>query len=157
MLEQLTSPQAMKLIAQVEQPFKGLPHLPKGLVDFLVGIAPWLVGLGGVLSIIGGLSLLGNTSGMQSNMWMQLAGISPAYFLLSGVISLVSGALMLMAFKPLKNKELKGWVYMFWLELINVVQMAVGVAFGASSIVGMVIGLAIGFYILFELKPSYKA
>lgn len=157
MLEQLTGPAAMKLISQVEQPFKGLPHLPKGLVDFLVGIAPWLVGLGGILSILAALSSFGAATGVQSSVWMQLAGVSPVYFVLTGVVELVSGALMLMAFNPLKAKQLKGWVYMFWLQLINIAQMVIGIAFASSSIIGLVIGVAIGMYFLFELKPAYKA
>lgn len=158
MLEQLTGPQAMKFISQVEQPFKGLPHLPKGLIDFLVGVAPWLVGLGGVLSLLGALSSFGAASGLQSaNVWMRyVAGISPVYFLLTGVVEIVSGVLMLMAFKPLKNKELKGWIYMFWLQVISLAQMVIGIAFASSSLVSLVIGLAIGLYILFELKPAYS-
>ncbi len=158
MLEQLTGPQAMNLISQIEKPFKGLPHLPKGLIDFLVGIAPWLVGIGGILSILAALSSFGVATGMQSaNVWMRyVAGISPIYFVLTGVFELVMGGLMLMAFNPLKNKMMKGWVYMLWLQLLSIAQMVVGVFFASSGLVSLVISVAIGLYVLFEVKPAYK-
>ena len=157
MLEQLTGPQALKFISQIEAPFKGLPHLPKGVVNFLVNIAPWFAALGGVFSIIAALSSFGAATGYQSSVWMQLAGINTAYFWLTGVVELIVGVLMLMAFNPLKEKLLKGWIYMFWIEVIDVAQMLIGVAFGGSNVVSMVIGLLIGLYFLFELKSSYKA
>jgi hypothetical protein len=156
LINSLTSKKVTDAIDQMAPPFKNLPHLPKGVVDFLVSVSPWLAVVGGALSALSGLQLLSSGMGMRSSWWMELAGVSPTYFLVTGIIQLLSAAVLLLAFKPLQMKQKAGWVLMFWSMALSVVQMLAGVALGYGvSVVGMVLGLAIGLYLLFELRSSY--
>ncbi|MBD3279467.1 MAG: hypothetical protein GF390_02020 [Candidatus Pacebacteria bacterium] len=161
--KQLMCPQVMEVVAKIEDSLKSVPHLPEGLTKFLVKIAPWLALLGGIGGILGGLSTLtmrGQMNqtgvGVMAEVMAQLADISPAYFILTGLISIASGVLLLLAFKPLREKKLLGWVYLFWNMVLSVVQSVLGVVMAYGSVVGAVIGLLIGVYILFEVKPHFK-
>ena len=51
---------------------------------------------------------------------------------------------------------MEGWMYLFWAELLAVVQSVVVVVYVGGGFVGAIIGLLIGFYILFELRSAYK-
>lgn len=158
MIDKLTSKEAIGVVKSVEGVFKGVPHLPKGVVDFLVSIAPWLTGLGGVLSIYGGVTSLFLT-GRRNELMMYIdryAGVNSAYFTVVAVFALLVGVLYLMAFKPLKAMKMTGWMYLFWGNVLGVVQGIVSLLFGFGGIVGTIIGAAIGFYFLFEVKPRYK-
>lgn len=158
MVDKMTGKDATELVKKIETAFKGLPHLPKGVVDFLVAIAPWAVGLAGVMSIVSGLGSLVAT-GRQNALWMALdryAGVNSTYFTIAGIFTLVLGALYLMAFSPLKAHKMTGWMYLFWANVLGIIQSVLGVVFGFGGIVGTVIGAAIGLYFLFEVKPRYK-
>lgn len=155
-LGSLTSKPALDFIAKFENFFAKAPHLPKSWRKFLAKITPWFVLLGGIGGVIGGISTLsgGDRLNQMSVLVSQFAQINPNYFVLTGVISIISGILLLIAFQPLRNKELKGWVYLFWNTLLGLVQMTLAVVFAASSIVGAALGALIGFYFLFELKSD---
>lgn len=155
MIDALTNKQAQGYVKPLEDIFKNLPHLPKGLVDFLVSITPWLAGLAGILSILGGLS---SVSGQQRvNRFMSnLIGISNTYWLLSGIISIIVGVLLLLAFSHLRNKKIEGWMLLFWADILGVIHSVLAIVYLNSSLVGTIISVLIGFYILFEIKPAYK-
>lgn len=159
MIDKLTGKEATGLVASFEGVFKGLPHLPKAWVDFLVKVAPWLTGLGGVMSVIGGLQMM-VMSGRRSALWSMIdsyAGIGRSYFVVAGAMMLLMGVLYLMAFKPLKANKMTGWMYIFWGQVLSVVMGVVSMVYSyGGGIVGTLIGAAIGFYILFEVKPRYK-
>ncbi|MFC1653509.1 hypothetical protein ACFL1M_01530 [Patescibacteria group bacterium] len=157
-MKQLTGKKAMVLVKKIEGPFKGLPHLPKGLVDFLVSVAPWFVGLAGLMGVWGGLSSL-FWSGRRGLMWEyveRFSGISNTYFVLTAVISILSGVLMLMAFSHLKNMKLEGWMLLFWANVLAILQSVLGIVFAYGGIVGTLLSALFGFYFLFEVKPKYK-
>ena len=157
-IKQLTSKEAMNLIKQVESAFKSLPHLPAGIVEFLVKIAPWLAGIGGVFGVLGGLSALSAGLGLgMYTQFMRYAGYSSVYFLVSGIAELIMAGLLLMAFKYLKAKQLTGWVLIFWSSVVSLVMSLLGIVLVGGFAIGSIIGALIGFYILFEMKPSYKS
>lgn len=156
-LDRLTDAQAQAFAMKFEEPFKKVPHLPQGLVNFFVSVAPWLVGLGGLLNIVGGLSSILNSGNMGMYGWAApLVQVNPAYFIIMGVLQIIVGVISLAAFNPLREKMLKGWMLIFWTTILGLVQSIVGLAFGYSNIVGLIIGALIGFYILFEMKREYK-
>lgn len=156
-LNKLTDAQALSLVAKVEEPFAKLPHLPQGVINFLVTVAPWLVGLGGLFSLLGGISSILNSNNMAMWGWVSpLIQVNPTYFILTGIVSILVGILELLAFSPLRRQELEGWMYLFWATMLGIVQSIIGIAFGFGNIVGIVIGTLIGFYILFEVKKEYK-
>ncbi len=143
-LDKLTDAEAMKFIDQVAEPFKNAPHLPKNITEILVKISPYLI----VLGLIGEvLAILG---------MLALVALSPIFSIVGLVVSAVSAFLMFSAFTPLKNREMKGWVLLFWIQLFSVAGTVVSALGGHfESIVGAVVGLAIGLYILFEMRSFY--
>lgn len=161
-VDKLTSTEARKYVDQLEPTFRKAPRLPKGLVEFLVTIAPWLAGLAGVFGAFSGLGMVLNGLGIGVNWWMRFAGFSSAYFLVMGVFQLLSAGLLLLAFTPLRERKQTGWLLLFWNMVVSVAQSAVGLVFGyaALSVGGllwMALWLVIGLYILFELRSQYKS
>ena len=159
LISSLTSKPVTETIDKLEPAFKGLPHLPKSLVEFLVSITPWLVGLGGVLNIFSGLGLLSNWLGWGMSWWMKLAGLSPVYFLFAGVLQILGGVVLLLAFNPLKMRQMAGWILLFVSLVISLTQNLVGLLFSytsGNSLFGTLFGLLIGLYVLFEFKDFYK-
>lgn len=157
----LTSPEAYKLVGQVEQPFKSVPHLPASWTEFLAKIIPYLVGLSGVLSVIGGLSTLSYAIGFNSTlMWVgSYLSLSPIYLFGSALMQLLSGALSLLAFNYLKSRAMTGWMLLFWNMVLGILNSVLTIVFGpamGSSLLGAIIGTAIGLYLLFEIKRQYK-
>ena len=156
----LTSKQYTGIVDQLRPIFKDVPHLPAGVTNFLSMILPWLVGLGGIVSVISGIDLILNSFGFGINWWAQMIGFSPSYFLVSGILQLVAGAVALIAFNPLKNKLKTGWFLLFWGMVISLVQSVAGIILMpnqvGTDVVGMVIGLAIGLYLFFEIESEYK-
>ncbi len=153
MLEQLTSKEAMDFIAKVQEPFKSLPHLPKGVVEFFVKLAPWFALLGAILGLIGG-PLIGFFGALGS-----ILGLNPTILIatvVSVVLTIANSVILFMAFTPLKNRELKGWVFIFWSEVIGIVENIVNVFLsGGAGAVGAILGILIGLYFLFEMRPFY--
>ncbi len=154
-LDNLTNAEAMKFIDQVGEPFKTVPHLPKNIVDIFVKLAPWGAILGAVLGVLGGLSIF--TLGLAGSA-LTLNPLFMVGTLIEAVIMLVRAVLLFMAFKPLQDQQMKGWIYIFWSMMLSVVSMVAFLIDGhIASIVGTVIGVLIGLYVLFEMRSSYGA
>lgn len=154
MLAQLTDQKAMEMAEKVGKVFDGVPHLPKGLVNFLVKITPWLVLLVGVFSVFGGLSaVFGN--GFNQALVAEYIGLGRSYFVIAGLFSLVLGFLYLMAFKPLKDLKKEGWMYLFWARIVGVAQAVVMTIYASEGFIGTIIGFILAFYLLYEIKKSY--
>lgn len=148
----LTNKEAMDFILKIEEPFKSLPHLPKGVVEFIVKITPYLALLGAILGLVAVFPLL-MAGGAVSI--LSLSGTLLVWTLVTVVVTLANSVIMFMAYTPLKNKEMKGWMLLFWSEVISVVSSLFGLFAGQTNIVGTLIGVVIGLYILFEMKPFY--
>jgi len=152
--EKLTDAKAMDIIDQVGSAFKSLPHLPSGVVDVLVKIAPYFALLGGVVGIIFG-PVIGVIGGLASI--LTLSPLLMISTLANAVIMIVQSILLLLAFSPLKNRQMKGWIFLFWSQVMSIALMVLSLLLGhAGSIVGSILGLAIGMYILFETRDSYN-
>jgi hypothetical protein len=153
MFDKLTNKEAMDFIAKVGEPFKTLPHLPKGLVEFFVKAAPWLAAIGAVLNLIGGvvIGLIGTLGSLFT--------LNPIVIIATvalGVIALASSILLFSAFKPLSDREMKGWVFLFWVEMLNIASAIISlVAYGTNGIIGTIIGTLVGLYFLYEMKPFF--
>ena len=155
MLAQLTDSKARDFSDQIGSIFKGVPHIPKSWVKFLVKIAPRLAGLGGLTNVLSGFSSVMGGGAFNSMMY-HYAGVGRNYFLINGIFSLLLGVLLLMAFSPLKAKKMDGWMYLFWTQILGVVQTVVLLAYFGGGWLASVIGIVLGLYILFEIKPAYK-
>jgi hypothetical protein len=146
MLNILTGKEAKKFVANFEPLFKSLPHLPPGFIKFIVSIAPWIALLGGISSILTGFGLLDIDDLME---------LDPAA--ISTILEMVMGALLLLAFSPLRKKEFKGWMFLFWAAVINIVNLILVIfAYSTGIVGGSIVGVLVQLYLIFEIKSSYK-
>jgi uncharacterized BrkB/YihY/UPF0761 family membrane protein len=151
---------------------KQAPKMPDGGKKFFVQWLPVLTLIGAVLSVFSAFALWnaahtvsqladfanelsrtygGNTvstSSMTFWVWIALA------------FTLVSAVAYFMAYNPLKAHEKKGWNYLFYVSLLSVAYSVVSIfingrGFG-SFLMGM-LGAAIGWWILFQIRPSYTS
>ncbi len=134
--------------------FKELPHLPKKWIETIVKILPFLVLIGGIFSIISALQNIFIFNRTQS--WiMQWAQVSRAYYYVSGIFTALMGALYLMAYKPLKNKEYEGWLLLFLSAILSLAESLVVLILGWGGLFGLLISAVISFYLLYEIRPEF--
>lgn len=154
----LTNDSTKKFISQIEKPFSELPHLPDSWVEFLVKIIPWGVGLSAVFSFFGALSnlRLALGRGVVNRMLQLYGGVSPAYFAMMAVFQALVFILAVKAFTPLRERQLKGWILLFWSNALALLESLVVFFFLNGSATSMVIGTLLGYYLLFEVKKAYE-
>lgn len=149
----LTNQQAMDFVTKIEEPFKSLPHLPKNITEIFVKIAPFFALLGAVLGLLSGpiVGLLGSLASLFT--------LSPMFLIwtvLTVILTLLSSILLFMAYNPLKLRQMRGWMLLFWCNIISIVEGVLGLVWGShGSFIGTILGIVIGLYILFEMKPFY--
>ena len=137
--------------AMLEEWFGKLPNLPKGGRDFIVMVTPWLTLIGGILAILGGITVFG-LSAVFSPLMVLGGGMGVAsHSFLSGIILLVAGVIMLLAFPGLRAKKMKGWNLLFWSILVWLVSSLV-----EFDIVGGIIWTLVDLYFLYQIKSYYK-
>ncbi len=153
-LDFLTNKQAQEIANKGDEIFGKLPHLPKGVVNFFVAVAPWLALIGGILGVLG--SLQGLLGWNTMNKWFAMAGITQEYMMISSIISLVTSVIALLSFMPLKERKIEGWMLVFWNMILGVVSTIVGIVMIGSNIVWSVFWTFVGFYIVYEMKSKYN-
>lgn len=158
MFNKMTDEKAIALISKIEEPFKGLPHLPQSLIDFFVSITPWAVGLGAFFSTTGAITNL--RFGLDMNPMSKIVnfytGVNPLYFFLTAALQLIMALIAFKAFNLLRAKKLEGWIYIFWSNAVALLSSALSFIFLGGSGMGLLIGTLIGYYFLFEIKPAYE-
>ena len=127
---------------------KKAPALPKDLVKFLVAIAPWFAVLGAILGIPAILGAFG--LGAVLTPFALIAGARSGAFWFYWVIGLAQVALAALSIKPLFAHKLTGWQYLFYSQLLGLI-----VSLGHYDM-GNLIGTIISFYLLYQIKKSYK-
>jgi len=137
-IAQLTNKQAQDFADKIGEIFKSVPHLPKEWVAFIVKYLPILAIIGAVLSLLSGLSVA-------------MAGL---YGMISAVFALATAALLFMAYKPLQDKKYDGWMLLFWSNVVSAVEALVMIVLSGQFF--GIVGIIIGFYVLYELRPSYR-
>ncbi len=158
MLNFLTSKKVRGWTDKIGEPFENLPHLPQGLVDFIVKVAPWFVAIGGVFSLLGSLSSLRLAFGRSpAQRWInEFTGFNSTYYLIMAVVQIAYAWLALQAFKPLKERKFEGWLYIFWSNILGLIQTIVGFVYAGGSPVMIALGVALGFYVLYEVRSEYN-
>lgn len=140
------------IVKPLENLFAKAPVLPAGGREFLVTIAPWFSLIFGVLSVVGSLSAFG--LGAMYSPVFAAAGTSPIFLMIIGVVGLVQGVLMILAFPSLRKKLIKGWNLLFLSEILSLASSVVSL--NVVSIVWAVVITLIFFYLLFQIKSSYR-
>ena len=138
-------------IGSLDKFFIKLPHLPKKirlLINRIVPFVALLFGLVGLIaSVLAGSFVL---LGLLAGEWVFLAENSFNFGL-----TLLSALLLLKAFKPLRAGNAVGWIYLFWAELLEVVNL---ITRAINREDNLLLGLAvilISFYLLFEIGQFY--
>jgi hypothetical protein len=119
--------------------------------EILVKIAPWLalvMAFFGVMAFMGlvGLGSLATIGGVATasygsvwQMWVSIIAL--------GIMALI----YVFAFNPLRNRQKKGWEYMYYAQLISVASSAISL-----NIFGAIVGFVVGFWILFQVREKYS-
>ena len=143
--------QALPLEKELEPIFtEKLPAFPDNVKDILVQVAPWLALLSAILGGLSFLTLIGLGS-FVSAVSIGVGAYGSTWQMWVSILALGAMAILgAMAFRPLQNKEKKGWNLMYWSTLISVASNILSFSFVAA-----IIGGFIGFWILFQLKSKY--
>lgn len=149
MFDRLMGKESLSIINKIQETFSTLPHLPQGIVQFLLKIAPWLALLSGIIGLITGIAL-----GISIPVYFSQGPMLLIVTVLTVIITIVNSVLLLYAFTPLKGRELKGWVFLFWSEALGIIESVLNIFHGGSA-VGTIIGAIIILYVLYEIKPFY--
>jgi fatty acid desaturase len=135
--------------------FKDLPHLPKSWVKNIVKILPFLVLIGGIFSLLSGFQNLFafNRNRALIMHWMQ---INRTYYYVTAAFSIVTGALYLMSYKFLKDKDYKGWLLLFCASILSLAQSIVLLIFGWGGLFASIIAAIISFYLIYEIRAEFN-
>ena len=130
----------------LEDVFKKAPALPANAKETLVKITPWIALIFGVLGILAGLGEVGVSpiavfGGVRSS----------AMILVSGILTIVSSVMMLMAYPKTKAHAMSGWTLLFWSTIVSLVASLI-----LGSIISAIVWGAIELYLLFQIKSYYK-
>lgn len=139
-------------------------QLPEGFRQGLVKFLPWLVLLGGGLSLLAAFSIyqaltyvstLGAYWAPYVGANTMFAAASPLLWI-SLVIVVVEAVLMFAAYPGLDARKKQGWNILFWVSLTNAVIAVVNLVTGdVGGFIGTVLGMVVGLYILFQIRPYY--
>lgn len=134
------------VIGMMEGWFKKAPALPTNIQDTLVKITPWVALIFGILGILAGLGAVGVSpvamfGGVRNSMMV----------LVSGVLTIASSALLLMAYPKTKALKMQGWTFLFWSTVVSLVSSLL-----VGAIVSAIIWGLVEFYLLFQIKSHYK-
>ena len=150
--------QTKKLIKPLEKMYVKAPALPISVKEFIVTVSPWVALILGVLSVAAlafAIFDLGASGVIAGSQVFALSGFG----IVPIVAGLVSGILMLLAFKPLQKRTLKGWNLMFWVFVISLVSSlfsSLTLMFNVLSIAYIIVLVVIELYFLFQVKSYYK-
>lgn len=146
----IQKPLALKVLESANKIFSKLPRSPKIIGKILIFLAPWMALISGVLGIVAGplasiLSLLSFVT-LQPLIIIDYVSIS--------IIMIINTFIMFKAFKPLRDKDMRGWIYLFWSNMLWLVSGIIDTLLGKQGLLSLVISNLIGFYLLFEMKKA---
>jgi len=138
-------------IGLLDRFFIKLPHLPKKIRLLISKIIPFLVLLFGIIglvvSLVSGLFLILAIFSLDWASFFQL--------LYSFSLVLLDTLLLLKAFKPLRQGNAVGWIYLFWAEILEVVNFVMRVINNDANIWLGTLIITLVFYLLFEIGQFY--
>lgn len=157
--------QLTPLIAKVREFYASFPRIPGNMLKPFVPFLSWYMLLQGVIQIISGFRGVswGLHYGSLPRMFATLVDVNPSYFFIGGVLTIIAGALYLMAFPKMSqaNTRYQGWEKWVLAAGALTITRLYETIFTSGSIIWFLIGTAIGWYFIFEfeqyLKPSKPA
>lgn len=141
--------------SQMESFFtKSLPTFPDSVIEVLVKVAPWLAIIGVVLGLPAIFALFGLSryAGLYGMMGAGMMGVRWGFSYQLGNIFLVANLILTgIAIPGLFNRDLSAWKLMYYSAWIS---LAENLLYG--SILGGLLGAFISFYLLFQVRKSYR-
>ncbi len=132
---------------RLEGMFARLPSLPSDIIQLILLYGPYLVLIGGVLSIAGSGILRIFTGAPLS---FDVNGLNTYNYYLLVLLNIIYGVVLVSAFKPLMDRRMRGWRTLFYISLL----------YAAFSILSLdllgLIGPLLSFYVLFQIKSRYS-
>lgn len=142
-------------IITMDKIFIKLPHLPQKLLVFMSKVVPWLTLVGG---IIGGITVA--LSFLLTILSLIALDFGLIVSMLGSLLLVLLNTLFLIkAFKPLRKNDAVGWIYLFWANILGIVNSTLSIASG--DIIGWqeisltILMTIVGFYFLFEIGGFY--
>jgi hypothetical protein len=132
--------------------FSKFHHLPKKIISFLAAIVPWLTLFGGLVWLIASLATLALS--MLSLLTLNFVVI--ASLVVSFLYAAASSYLMIRPFKLLRQRDLRGWIYLWWLTVLSSAD-SLWSLFGDGNLLAIILSILVSFYLLFEIKSAYEA
>lgn len=157
-----------KLENKLGELFKDAPALPENVKEFLVKAWPVIALVFGVLQLLAAIGLWSLARSVERldnmvNFYTYQTGLSTTDRLaiyLGIAILIVDAVILLTAYPHLKKRAARGWDLLFLGSLINVAYSLVSLFIndrGVGSFFFSAIGSIIGFYLLYQVRPFYKA
>lgn len=138
-------------IGKLDKFFIRLPHLPKKVRIFINKIVPFLALSFGIIGLI---------STILTGFFMVIALISLDFSILpeitvSFLIIILDTLFLLKAFKPLKNGSAIGWIYLFWAEMMEIINLVIRTVNKEANVLLGILIIIFSFYLLFEIGQFY--
>lgn len=154
-VERRITEEMSKLERWLEPMFARLPHFPPSARETLVSVAPWFALIFGVLGLAA-LFSIGAFASLFSPLILLAGGFAGILVFVNILLGLIAAVLQVLAFKPLQDHRKSGWNFLFYGSVLSMLSGILGVLFMQNGI-GGVLGPLIGFWILFEIRPAYRA
>ena len=137
--------------------FAKTPHLPESARQSIVGIAPWLALIAGILGVYGTFVGLRMISFVSSLGYLGMMGGWYPATLLALIAMGLAAVLDLLAYKPLSAHKKQGWDLLFYGNTLTAFASILTLLFGYGGGYSWIIGVIIGYWLLFEVRGAYKA
>lgn len=134
---------------KLESLFKKLPSLPTDVKDLIVKYGPYVVLVGGAIT------LLSTASAFLSGGFGALSGRLVLNNYLYLVFNVVVGLILIRAYKPLMARQLTGWRVLFYAMLLYLAITAISFILFPAFYLFAFAGPLISIYLLFEVKSYY--
>ena len=145
----------------VAKAYDNVPHLPGSVRKLLAANIWWMALIGAILSCFGLIvvvPLFVTLLATYGNPFEAASGLSTLGLPVNFVAYIASTILLTISFSHLRERQLQGWIYLFWVYIINYTLNFIGMLltlniFGAAT---TVISAGIAGYFLFEIHDYFK-
>lgn len=157
-----------KLESKLAAIYKGLPHLPADVRNWIAQNVWWMAIVSAILSVLGIIvvvymaffasALLIGYGGLAGAAVAAAGGLALMPVLVSVAFMIVELIVIGMAINPLHNMQKKGWMFVFIAALVQAVSYVASFLcnFNLSSLVWNFLILAVGVYFLFEIRDHFS-
>ncbi len=127
-----------------------LPQLPRSVVTWL-SVWAWLLALiAGIFSLLAAFQLL------AMNSYAAFIGQTLFAIDLGAILTAIYAVIYLSSIPGLRRHHYKGWRLLFIGSVLQLVfGIVIGFLVGAGEIINVLIEVAIGWYLLFQIRPSF--